>query len=314
MNLQHIILQAAPAAEEIAGKLSTDSLAVKRQAIVETIRTTPPDQLIDGLISQAIQFGLKVLAALLIYIIGAWIIRMVKRGLKKGFERKQTEKTLASFTLSLVSIALWIVVIVISISTLGINTTSLAALLAAGGMAIGMAMSGTVQNFAGGIMILVFKPFKAGDFIEAQGFSGTVTDVNIVSTKLLTTDNRRIILPNGALSNGNINNISAMPLRRVDISVSVPYGTEAEQVKKALLEIIGTCPYVLDSSTQGASDPFVAIMNLGDNSVNYVTRSWVSATDYWNAYFYLNETFYTQLPRKYGIGFPFQQMDIHIKN
>lgn len=314
MNLQHIILQAAPAAEEIAGKLSTDSLAVKRQAIVETIRTTPPDQLIDGLISQAIQFGLKVLAALLIYIIGAWIIRMVKRGLKKGFERKQTEKTLASFTLSLVSIGLWIVVIVISISTLGINTTSLAALLAAGGMAIGMAMSGTVQNFAGGIMILVFKPFKAGDFIEAQGFSGTVTDVNIVSTKLLTTDNRRIILPNGALSNGNINNISAMPLRRVDISVSVPYGTEAEQVKKALLEIIGTCPYVLDSSTQGASDPFVAIMNLGDNSVNYVTRSWVSATDYWNAYFYLNENFYTQLPQKYGIGFPFQQMDIHIKN
>ena len=314
MNLQHIILQAAPAAEEIAGKLNTDSLSVKRQAIVETIRSTPPDQLIDGLISQAIQFGLKVLAALLIYIIGAWIIRMVKRGLKKGFERKQTEKTLASFTLSLVSIALWIVVIVISISTLGINTTSLAALLAAGGMAIGMAMSGTVQNFAGGIMILVFKPFKAGDFIEALGFSGTVTDVNIVSTKLLTTDNRRIILPNGALSNGNINNISALPLRRVDINVSLPYGSNADDVKKALLEIIGTCPSVLDSNTQGAADPFVAIMNLGDSSVNYVTRSWVSAADYWNAYFYLNENFYTQLPKKYGIRFPFPQMDVHIKN
>ena len=298
----------------LQSNLNADSLAVKRQALVETIRTTPADQLVDNLISQAIQFGLKVLAALLIYIIGAWIIRLVKSGLKKSFARKNTEKTLASFTLSLVSIAMWIVLIVISISTLGINTTSLAALLAAGGMAIGMAMSGTVQNFAGGIMILVFKPFKAGDFIEALGFSGTVTEVNIVNTKLLTTDNRRIILPNGALSNGNINNISAMPLRRVDISVSVPYGTDADQVKKALLEIIGTCPYVLDSSTQGASDPFIAIMSLGDNSVNYVTRSWVAAADYWNAYFFLNESFYTLLPSRYGIGFPFQQMDIHIKN
>lgn len=294
--------------------LNADSLAVKRQAIVETIKTTPPDQLVDNLINQAIQFGLKVLAALLIYIIGAWIIRLVKNGLKKGFARKNTEKTLASFTLSLVSIGLWIIVIVISISTLGINTTSLAALLAAGGMAIGMAMSGTVQNFAGGIMILVFKPFKAGDFIEALGFTGTVTEVNIVNTKLLTTDNRRIILPNGALSNGNINNISALPLRRVDINVNIPYGSDAKAVKDALLEIIGTCPYVLDSTTQGAADPFVSIMNLGDSGVTYVTRSWVQAADYWNAYFFLNENFYTLLPSKYGIGFPFQQMDVHIKN
>ncbi|MBR6305197.1 MAG: mechanosensitive ion channel family protein [Bacteroidales bacterium] len=307
------ILQAAVAGD-IAGKLNKDSLAVKRQALVETIKTTPTDQLIDNLLSQAIQLGIKVLAALLIFIIGAWIIKLIKNGLKKGFARKNTEQTLASFTLSFVSIGMWILVIIISISTLGINTTSLAALLAAGGMAIGLALSGTVQNFAGGIMILVFKPFKAGDFIEALGYSGTVTDVNIVSTKLLTTDNRRIVLPNGALSNGNINNISAMPLRRVDINVSIPYGTDAESAKKALLEIIGTCPYVLDSSTPGASDPFVAVMNLGDNSVNIVTRSWVLTADYWNAYFFLNENIYTQLPSKYGIGFPFQQMDIHIKN
>ena len=294
--------------------MSTDSLAVKRQAIVETIRTTPADQLIDNLVSQAVQFGLKVLAALAIYIIGAWIIKLVKNGLKKGFARKNTEKTLASFTLSLVSIAMWILLIVLSISALGINTTSIAALLAAGGMAIGMAMSGTVQNFAGGIMILVFKPFKAGDFIEALGFSGTVTDVNIVSTKLLTTDNRRIILPNGALSNGNINNIGAMPLRRVDINVNIPYGTDLEAAKKAILEIIGTCPYVLDSSTQGAADPFVSILSLNENNVCLVTRSWVSSADYWGAYFFLNENFYSQLPSKYGIGFPFPQLDVHIKN
>lgn len=310
-----LLLQAnAPAAEDIAGKLSSDSLAVKSEAVLETIKTTPANQLVDSLVSQAVQFGLKVLAALLIFIIGSWIIKLIKKGLKKGFARKNTEKTLASFTLSLVTIALWIVVIVVSISTLGINTTSIAALLAAGGMAIGMAMSGTVQNFAGGIMILVFKPFKAGDFIEAQGFMGTVTEVNIVSTKLLTIDNRVVILPNGALSNGNINNISALPLRRVDINVNIPYGTDAEAAKKALLEIIGTCPYVLDSSTQGAADPFVSVLSLGDNGATYVTRSWVAAADYWNAYFFLNENFFSQLSSKYGIKFPFQQMDVHIKN
>ena len=309
------LLQAAePSAGEIAAKLSTDSLAVKSGAVIETLRTTSPNQLLHDLGAQAVQFGLKVLAALLIFIVGAWIIKLVRKSLHKGFVRKKTEKTLSSFTDSLVTIAMWIVLIVVSISTLGINTTSIAALLAAGGMAIGMAMSGTVQNFAGGIMILVFKPFKAGDFIEAQGYMGTVTDVSIVSTKLLTIDNRSIVIPNGALSNGNINNISAMPLRRVDINVSLQYGTDAEAAKAALLEIIRSCPSVIDSQTPGAADPFVAVMSLGEHGVTMVTRSWVKAEDYWNAYFYLNENFYTQLPSRYGIKFPFNQLDVHIRN
>lgn len=314
MSLFSLLQAAAPDAEAIAEKLSTDSLAVKSQSVVESLRSTPPDQLLQDLASHAIQFGLKVLAALLIYIIGAWIIKLVRKSLRKGFERKKAEKTLSSFTESLVTIALWVILIVVTISTLGINTTSIAALLAAGGMAIGMALSGTVQNFAGGIMILVFKPFKAGDFIEAQGFSGTVTDVTIVSTKLLTTDNRSVIIPNGALSNGNINNISALPLRRVDINVSFQYGTEVESAKAALLEIIRSCPQVLDSTTPGAADPFVSVMNLGDHGVTLVTRSWVKTADYWNAYFYLNENFYSLLPEKYGLSFPFNQLDVHIKN
>ena len=309
------LLQAvAPGAEELAGKLSTDSLAVKSTAVVETLKNTPADQMLRELGTQAIQFGLKVLAALLIYIIGGWIIKLVRKALKKGFEKKNAEKTLSTFTESLVTIALWVVLIVISISALGINTTSIAALLAAGGMAIGMALSGTVQNFAGGIMILVFKPFKAGDFIEAQGYSGTVTDVSIVSTKLLTTDNRSIIIPNGALSNGNINNISAMPLRRVDINVNLQYGTDLEAAKSALMEIIRSCPQVLDSATEGAADPFVSVINLGDHGVSMVTRSWVKAADYWPTFFYLNENIYSQLPSKYGIHFPFNQLDVHIKN
>lgn len=307
------LLQTA-SAEEIAGKLSSDSLAVKSGAVVETLRSTPADQLLRDLGTQAVHFGLKVLAALAIYIIGAWIIKLVRKSLRKGFERKKAEKTLSTFTESLVTIALWVILIVVTISALGINTTSIAALLAAGGMAIGMALSGTVQNFAGGIMILVFKPFKVGDFIEAQGFMGTVTDVNIVSTKLLTLDNRKIIIPNGALSNGNINNISAMPLRRVDINVNFQYGTDAAAAKDALLEIIRSCPSVIDSQTPGAADPFVAVLNLGEHGITMVTRSWVNAADYWNAFFYLNENFYSQLPAKYGLKFPFNQLDVHIRN
>ena len=314
MSLISLLQTITPSAEELAQKLNPDTLAVKKQAVVEAIRNTPPDQLIKDLGTQAIQFGLKVLAALLIYIIGAWLIRVVKRSLKKGHVRRGTEKTLASFTESLVSIVMWVMLIIITVSTLGINTTSIAALLAAGGMAIGMALSGTVQNFAGGIMILVFRPFKAGDFIEAQGYSGTVTEVNIVSTKLLTPDNRSIIIPNGALSNGNINNITTMPLRRVEVCVSVAYGTEAETVKSAMLEIMRSCPTVLDSTTPGAKDPFVALMTMGDSSITFVSRTWVNASDYWDTYFYLTENYYTQLPAKYGICFPFPQMDIHIKN
>ena len=291
-----------------------DTLKTSSQQLVDTIRTTPPDQLLSLLVDQAIHFGLKVLAALLIYILGAWIVKLVRKILKRGFERKKTETTVAGFVISLVTILLWIIIIVLTISTLGINTSSLAALLAAGGVAIGMSLSGTVQNFAGGIMLLIFKPFKAGDFIEALGYTGIVKEVNIVSTKLTTTDNRLIILPNGALSSGNINNISTNPLRRVDITVSVKYGSDVEQVKAALLDIASDDARVLLSTTKGASDPFVGLIALKESSVDFVLRAWVETADYWPVFFALNEAIYSQLPKKYGISFPFPQLDVHIQN
>ncbi|MBR1509911.1 MAG: mechanosensitive ion channel [Bacteroidales bacterium] len=302
------LLQNIPAVE-----VSADSLEAKKAMLAEKIMNTPPKDLLADLGEQAIQFGLKVLAALLIYIIGAWLIRVIRRAVRRGFERRKAEPTLASFVDSLVSISLWVVLIIITISTLGINTTSLAALLAAGGMAIGMALSGTVQNFAGGIMLLIFKPFKVGDYIEAQGFAGTVTEVNMVSTKLLTVDNRVIILPNGTLSNGNINNFSGKKLRRVDIPLSVAYGSDAQKVKEAVLEIISLDPLFLDGKVPGAADPVVALTDLGASSVNFTVRAWVKASDYWAARFALNENIYTLLPSRYGIQFPFPQMDVHIK-
>ena len=309
----HILQSIPPEAEEVTQKLSPDSLAHKTSQLVEYFKDTPGDQVLADLAQSAIHFGLKVLAALLIYIVGAWLIRVVRRMLAKSFERKKTEKTLQTFLDSLVSIAMWIILIVLTVGALGMNTTSLAALLAAGGMAIGMALSGTVQNFAGGIMLLIFKPFKAGDFIEALGFSGTVSEVNIVSTKLTTIDNRQIILPNGALSNGNINNITANDLRRIDLTVGVSYGASAGHVRETILSLIRSNGKFLDTDFPGVpAGPFVGLSALNDSSVNFIVRAWVRASDYWECWFWLNETIYEELPKQ-GIPFPFPQVDVHLK-
>ena len=303
----------AEAADKLQNTLaSADSTKAVISNIHETITTSSAQDIVSSLAQEAINFGLKVLAALAIYIIGGWIIRRIKKLLKRGFERKGTDATIATFTVSVVTIALWVIVIILTVGSLGVNTSSLAALLAAGGMAIGMALGGTVQNFAGGIMILAFKPFKAGDYIEALGFAGIVQEVSMVSTKLLTLDNRIVILPNGALSGGNIMNYSAKDLRRVDRTISISYGVDAEKAKAAIREVIASNPKILDAKTKGAADPFVAVIELGQSSVNYVIRVWTRAENYWEVFFFLNETLYTELPKK-GVTFPFPQLDVHIK-
>ena len=264
---------------------------------IEHLTSTPIEELLPELVRQAISFGIKVLIALLIYFIGAWLIKKIRKMLRRIFERRKTEKAIASFVESLTSISLTIILIIITIGTLGINTTSLAALIAAGGMAIGMALSGTVQNFAGGIMILVFKPFKAGDFIETEnGYSGTVTDVSIVSTKLTTTDNKIIVIPNGSLSNGTIKNYSQNTMRRVEWLVGVEYGTSSKDVKAALQEIVDAEKRVLFVSTGAPADPLIAVNALKDSAVEYVVRVWVKSEDYWDVYYHLNEQIYTILP------------------
>ena len=281
--------------------------------LVDTIASSTPQEVMKTLLDSAIRFGLKLLAALAIYIIGAWLIKRIKRLVMKGFEKKGTEPTLVTFVSSFLTILLWTVLIVITITTLGVNTTSIAALLAAGGVALGMALSGTVQNFAGGVMLLVFKPFKVGDYIEAQGYAGFVKEVNIVSTKLTTTDNKTVILPNGALSNGNISNYFPSKLRRVDITVNVAYGASVEKVKEEILNIISADERILNSETEGADNPFVALKTLKDSGIEFVVRAWVNSPDYWPVYFNLTERIYTELPKREGISFPFPQLDVHIK-
>ena len=303
------LLQTSPISkEELASRAESAKLAWQR--FIEMLAANPGTAL-QQLGQKAVQFGLKLLIALLIYLIGAWIIRRVRKGLQRIFERRKTEKAMASFISSFVSILLTILLIVVAVSTLGVNTTSIAALLAAGGVAIGMALSGTLQNFAGGLMIMAFKPFKAGDYIEAQGYAGTVTDVTIVGTHLLTFDNRKVILPNGALSNGNVVNYSSFPTRRIDITVNVAYGTDATACKEKLTEIVREDPRFLDGTTPGAKDPIIAIQKLDNSSVVFLIRAWVMTPDYWGAWFDLNERIYTELPQS-GIHFPFPQLDVHL--
>ncbi|MCR5049497.1 MAG: mechanosensitive ion channel [Paludibacteraceae bacterium] len=311
--------------------IPADSLRQGAQQMIEYAKSDP--QGFWQTVGQTmLQFGLKVLAALALYLIGIWLIGLVKKGLKRMFARRKTEQTLASFVSSFVSISLTIVLIIISISTLGVNTTSLAALLAAGGMAIGMALSGTVQNFAGGIMLLAFKPFRAGDFIEAQGHSGKVVEVHITSTKILTPDNRVVILPNGALSNGTINNFSGRPLRRLEWEVSVSYGVDAAKCKEAILAILNSDERVLhdkmdakklykeldlknyqlstvDYKMDAIPAPFVGLKSLNSNDITFVVRAWVRGDDYWDVFFAMQERFYTELPPQ-GFTFAYPHIEI----
>ncbi len=290
-----------------------DSLDIQKEieAVAEKLSNTTVTDLMTELINNLISLGLKLMAAIVIYLIGAWAIRKIKNLVARIFERKHTDVAVTSFIQSIISIVLTITLIIISIGAVGIDTTSIAALLAGGGMAIGMALNGTVQNFAGGIMIIAFKPFKAGDYIQAQGYEGTVKEVTIVSTKLTTTDNRTIIIPNGALSNGTVNNFSQNHLRRLDWTVSVEYGASVEETKKVLMDMLKRDIRILDITNGAPADPFVALSALSDSSVNFVMRAWVRSADYWDVNYQMNEKIYEELPKN-GIQFPFPQMDVHV--
>ena len=300
------ILQAAPA-DTLHHDIQTELAAV-----AEKIATTPTSELLGELLDKTISFGIKVLVAIILYFIGGWIIKRIKKTLNRIFENHNVfDPAIESFIQSIVGIALWIILLIAIIGTLGIETTSFAALLAGGGMAIGLALNGTVQNFAGGIMILIFRPFKAGDFIEMQGFTGTVTEVTITSTKLTTTDNRVIIIPNGAISNGTINNYSHMPLRRLDLTVDVEYGTSTDKACELIHALIKKDSRILNAETSGKADPFVALNALRDSSIQFVIKVWVKSEDYWDVNYDLLKNLYEELPKN-GIQFPYPKLDVNI--
>ena len=269
----------------------------------------PVRDILGFLAENAMSIGLKVLAAIIIYAVGAWLIQRIKRLLKKILVKRNVEASLSSFTLSFVSITLTILLLLITVQTLGVDTSSIVALIAGSGLAIGMALSGTLQNFAGGIMILFFKPFKVGDYIETQGYSGTVHSIQITTTVIKTTDNKTVVLPNGGLSGSIINNYSTSEKRRCDWDISIEYGSDIDLAKSVLMEIVNRNGKVL----QEPEKPFVALKSLADSAIIVTCRVWVKREDYWDVFYTVNEEIYKELPKR-GIGFPYPQLDVHINN
>ena len=263
------------------------------------------DQLIQQAITMGMQAGKSLLLAVVIAIVGRYAIKFTNKLIARMLERRNVEPTVQSFLKSFVNITLIILLIITVIGTLGVNTTSLAALLASAGLAVGMALSGNLQNLAGGIILLFLKPFKIGDFIEVQGVSGIVKAIQIFHTILTTPDNRELFIPNGALSSGNITNYTKNELRRVDFSISVEYGTDVEKVKSVTLELLQSDERILQEPT-----PFIALKELANSSVDFTLRVWVNAPDYWNVFFDTNERIYAEY-NKQGIKFPFPQIQIH---
>ena len=264
----------------------------------------------------ALGFCKNLIVAIIVYIIGSFVIKWVKKLFLKMLERTKVDPTLYSFLTSIVSVVLWFTLIIIIISILGIETSSFIALFASAGVAIGMALSGTLQNFAGGVMIMLFKPFRVGDVIEAQGYTGTVKEIQIFNTVIRTNDAQTIIIPNGGLSTGSMKNFSTEKYRRVDLSFQFAYGTDLNEVKQAVMDIIQRNKSILQepvSDSPIVAAPWIGLTQLGESGASITTRTWCLGTDYWAVAGYLNETIYQELKER-GFMFPFNRMDVNIIN
>ena len=279
------------------------------KAALEAVSNGNLDQLIKQVINLGVEAGKSVLLAAVIFIVGRYVIKFINGIVARTLERRKVDLTIQTFLRSFVNILLMVLLIITVVSALGINTTSFAALLASAGVAIGMALSGNLQNLAGGIILLLLRPYKVGDFVEAQGVSGTVKAIQIFHTIITTVDNKEIYVPNGALSSGVIRNYSHNDLRRVDQTVGVEYGTEVEAVRQAVLDIVKADKRILNVPEAPAA-PFVELGELADSSVNFTVRLWVRTADYWAVWFDLNRRIYEEFNRR-GIGFPFPQVQVH---
>ncbi|MDX9769144.1 MAG: mechanosensitive ion channel [Tenuifilaceae bacterium] len=260
----------------------------------------------DLVIDLAITYGGKILLAIVTLLVGLWLIKKLSRVLRRTFEKRSFDKSLQTFLVSFVGITLKILLVISVISMVGVQMTSFIALLGAAGLAFGMALSGTLQNFAGGVMILVLKPFKVGDYIEAQGFAGSVKEIQIFHTILNTPDKKLIVIPNGGLSTGSLINYSAEPIRRVDWTFGIGYSDDIDKAKAIISQVITS-----DERALKDPEPFFGVISLGDSSVNIVARVWVEAANYWPLFFAMNEAVKKEFDKQ-GVSIPFPQRDVHI--
>lgn len=275
--------------------------------LLEVVETgTKLSRVLDSLVEQGAALGWTLIKALLVFIVGRFLISMINKLVQRVLLKRNIDPSIKTFVGSLIHIILMILLIVSVVGALGVQTASFAALLASAGVAIGMALSGNLSNFAGGLIILIFKPYKVGDFIEAQNLSGTVREIQIFHTVLTTTDNKVIYIPNGSLSSSAVINYSYQQVRRIDWTFGVEYGTDYAKVKGVLEEILAKDERIL----QEPAVPFIAMSQLADSSVNYVVRVWVNSPDYWNVYYDITRIVYERFNAE-GIGFPFPQLTIH---
>lgn len=275
-------------------------------AIPEGLSADRMQGYVDSAINLVIEYGPKLILAIVVLIVGLWIIKRVTNAFNRSMERSQTEPTLTKFLGSMISITLKALLFISVASMVGIETTSFIAILGAAGLAVGLALQGSLANFAGGVLILIFRPYKVGDFIAAAGETGTVNSIQIFNTILKTPDNKTIIIPNGPISNGNITNYSTEQTRRVDWVFGIGYEDEFKNAKAILRRILAE-----DERVFTDPEPFVVVGELGDSSVNFTCRAWVNSADYWGVYFDTIEKVKATFDAE-NISIPYPQRDVHL--
>ena len=251
-------------------------------------------------------YGLKIVAAIVIYIAGRWVARALKRLAVRMMTKAEVDETLIAFVGNLTYITLLVFVIIAALNQLGIQTTSFIAIIGAAGLAIGLALQGSLANFAAGVLMIIFRPFKVGDYVEAAGVAGVVEAVQIFTTQLKTPDNKTIIIPNASVTGGTITNYSAKDTRRVDMVIGVGYGDDLKKVREILEDILAKDNRILKDP-----EPTIGVLELADNSVNFAVRPWVKSEDYWDVHFSLTETIKKRFDEE-GISIPYPQQDVHV--
>ncbi len=273
---------------------------------MEALQAADVNKIIEFMQTDGLAFGIDVVIALLIFFVGRIIIGILVRGMSAAMQKNGVEKTLETFVNNLVRTALLIVVIIAAIGQLGIQTTSFIAIFGAAGLAVGLALQGSLSNFASGVLIVMFRPYKVGDFVEAAGISGSIEQVQILTTIFKTGDNKQVIVPNSQVMNSIITNYSANDTRRIDMVVGVSYDDDLDKVRKTLEEIVAADTRVLDDPA-----PQIAVSELADSSVNFILRPWCATSDYWSLRFDLTETIKKRFDKE-SISFPYPQQDVHL--
>lgn len=273
---------------------------------IEVLENVDVNAVMEWLKTDGVAFGIDLIAAIIILIVGRIAVGFVVRAIRLGMRKNGIDKTLETFICNLVKWALMIVVIIAAISQLGIHTTSFVAIFGAAGLAVGLALQGSLSNFAAGVLIVLFRPYKAGDWIEAAGIAGSVEQVQILTTVLRTGDNKRVIVPNSQIMNSVITNYSANDTRRIDLVIGVGYDDDLDKTRRVLEEIVAADERVLKEPA-----PQIAVSELGASSVDFVVRPWVSTPDYWGTRFDLTETIKKRFDQE-GISIPYPQQDVHL--